>query len=91
MNLKALEKFKDVYNPVKLTKLSSKRPNSMVEVGHIESGEFSLVNIGEDVAVMVVGNGFNILRTSPIVKIIDENETSVTFETEGGTYRVEKV
>lgn len=79
----------------KLTKIGSKRPNSMVGVGMSESGDFSLMEIPlpdqpDAVAAFIRGRGFSYLRTSPIVKVTVATPKSTTFETEGGIYKLEK-
>ena len=95
MNLEALKRFENSETEFKLTKLGSKRA-SMVGVGQFETGDFYLVEIPESshgpegFAVEIIGYGLHYLRTSPIVKIVDQNETSTTFETEGGFYKLEK-
>lgn len=96
VDLKPLERFEDSDDRFILTKIGSKR-ESRVGVGKTVTGDFSLVTIPESSlgpegkAAQVQGNGFNVLRTSPIVKIIDQNKDSTIFETEGGQYRLEKV
>jgi hypothetical protein len=97
MKLEALTRFKDSTDDFKLTKLSSKRPNSMVDVGQFVTGEFSLVEfpatdtLPEETGVHV-GRGFSRgIRTSPVVGIVDQSENATTFETQGGVYRLEKV
>lgn len=79
-----------------LIKLDAKRENSQIRKGQQCTGDFGLHKYEatsqkpEQFGAEVVGYGFQHMRTSPIVKIIDQNETSVTFETEGAVYRVEK-
>lgn len=82
----------------KLTKIGSKRPNSQVVVSQNVKGDISLVSwpatdkSPEQFAVMVIGMGMSdYLRTSPIVKIVDATENSVTFETAGGVYKLERI
>ena len=95
IDLSSLERFLDSEDEFKLTKIGSKR-ESRVGVGQYENGDFSLVTIPESSqgpegkAACITGRGFNYLRTSPIVKIVDFDETSTTFETEGGIYKLEK-
>ncbi len=96
LNLKPLERFLNSEGRFKLQKVESKRPNSFVGVGQFEIGDFYLHEYPEtdklpaQTGVEIVGNGFNYLRTSPIVKIVDHDQNSTTFETEGGVYRLEK-
>lgn len=92
--LKRFEKLKD--QEFKLTKIASKRPNYMVGVGTSEIGDFSFhiyeatEDRPEQIGVFITGRGFSYLRTSPIVAITDQDESSTTFETEGGIYKLEK-
>lgn len=95
IDLKSLERFLDSDDEFKLTKIGSKRP-SHVGVGQYQNGDFSLVTIPED-SYGPEGKGAYVsrgmttgLRTSPIIKIIDHDESSTTFETEGGIYKLEK-
>ena len=37
------------------------------------------------------GNDNRYIRTSPVVKVVDQSENSVTFQTEGGIYKLEKL
>lgn len=68
----------------------------MVGVGMYEIGDFDLhtypanETLPEQIGVIIAGRGFNFLRTSPIVAIVDQDEDSTTFETEGGIYKLEK-
>lgn len=71
-----------------LTKIGSKR-ESKVGVGQCETGTASVCSVQGDPA-MIVQRGFHYLRTSPIVKITENTETTVTFETEGGIYKLER-
>ncbi len=90
MNIQPLERFNDLPNDFKLTKLSSKRPNSYVGVGETRTGGFYLTKwsatakLPEQTGVVI-----DTLTTSPIVKIIDFGETFTIFETEGGVYKLE--
>lgn len=96
IDLSALERFKGSDLDFKLTKIGSKRSNSMVGVGQFEIGNFSFFEYPEtdtlpaQTGAIVKGRGFGYTRTSPIVKIVDYDENSTTFETEGGVYRLEK-
>ena len=95
MNFEPIERFID--KEVKVTKLESKRSNFVVGVGHVQKGELRLHeypatdDLPEGTGIWVQGSGFNYLRTSPVVKIIDQSESTVTFETEGGVYLLEKI
>lgn len=97
MDLKPLKRFLNSKDNFKLTKIGSKREGSHVGVGQFETGDFyfhkykKTKKLPAQIGVEIVGNGFNYLRTSPIVKIIDFDENSTTFETEGGIYKLEKI
>lgn len=92
----ALERFVGLDTEFKLTKLWSKREGSAVDVGQYENGDFSLHIFPktdkrpEQIAVCIQGRGFHFIRTSPVVGIIDQDENSTVFETEGGFYKLEK-
>lgn len=95
VNLSALERFTKSDDEFKMTKIASKREGSMVGVGQYENGSFSLMELTIKgapglVGALITGRGFHYLRTSPIVKIVDQDENSTTFETEGGVYKVER-
>lgn len=95
VDLSSLERFLDYDGEFKLTKIGSKRA-SRVGIGQYQNGDFYLVTIpesdeGPEGTAAAVGRGFtSYLRTSPIVKIVDQDENSTTFETEGGIYKLEK-
>jgi len=96
MELEPLKRFDGVDGRYRLQKIGSKRDNSRVGVGQYETGDFYIHVFPatdtkpEQYAAEMVGNGFNYMRTSPIVKIVDFDENSTTFETEGGIYKLEK-
>ena len=96
LDLSALKRFENLEQEFKLSKIGSKRPNSLVGVGMYEVGDFSLMTYEatdtrpEQIGVFITGRGFSFLRTSPIVAIVDQDEDSTTFETEGGIYKIEK-
>lgn len=94
MDLRKFYRFKN--QDCKLTKTGSKRAGSMIGVSQFEEGPMTLMEFPlretetvSQVAVMVAGNGFGFIRTSPIVAIVEETETSISFETEGGYYLLE--
>jgi hypothetical protein len=81
-----------------LTKIASTRENWSVTPGMIEYGEVEFKDIppyseGPNATTggygVYVGRGFHYIRTSPVVKVVDVTETSVTFTTEGGVYLLE--
>lgn len=82
----------------KLTKTKSKR-SSMVFVGESVQGKFTLLEHNDAVMLLVDNSAADntrfsdptYIRTSPIVNIVDNTKTSVTFETEGGFYQIEKI
>lgn len=82
----------------RLTKISSKRSNSQVAVSQKVTGDISVITWPatktqpEQCGVLVVGMGISdIIRTSPVVKIVNTTENSTTFETQGGVYKLEKL
>lgn len=81
----------------KLTKLSATRVNFNVWPGDGVKGELSFVRIPsmeEDqvFGVKVQGRSFrDYIRTSPVKAIVDTTNTSVTFQTEGGFYKLEAI
>ena len=97
MNIEALTRFADSDNDFRLTKIDSKRENWNVPVGRVTSGGFNIHtweasdDKPEQKAVEIIGRGFSYLRTSPIVRLVDQDEKSTIFETEGGFYKLEKL
>lgn len=97
MDLTKFDRFKGQY--CRLTKTGSKRENSRIDVSQYEEGDASILEfpVNENYptaqfAVMVVGPGWHrMLRTSPIVAILEETETSIKIETAGGFYTLEYV
>lgn len=91
MDYTKFDKFKDK-NCV-LVKIGSRR-SSMVGVGKSESEgvmhlhEYPLLEgqTEHQAGVFITGRGFSFLRTSPIVKITEETDKKIKFETEGGIY-----
>lgn len=82
----------------KLTKTGSKR-RSMVGVGQYETGSFRIFDYDQykdehpelegKYGAFIQGRGFgDFLRTSPILKINEYDDRSVSFETEGGYYKL---
>lgn len=96
LDLSALERFTKLDDQEFIMKKIGSKRASMVGVGQYEVGDFSLMEypatdkLPESVGAFITGRGFNYLRTSPIVKIVDQDENSTTFETEGGVYKLEK-
>ena len=92
MSLQSLERFDNLPNDFKLTKLSSKRPNSYVGVGESRTGIFRLFTYPAT-ATLPEAKGIFVgsLRASPIVKVVDFGEDYTLFETEGAVYKLEKL
>lgn len=95
MDLTKFDKFKGQY--CKLTKTGSKRSNSRIGVSQFEEGDMSIVEFSvteehpvAQFAILVMGPGFyRSMRTSPLVAILEETETTIKVETEGGFYTLE--
>lgn len=78
------------YHSYSLTKLSSSRPNWFVVPGMSTTGHVRIVNVLDKPGVLVYGTRtYDYIRTSPIVKVLDTTSHSLTFQTEGGEYRLE--
>ena len=75
---------------VTITKLSQKR-EGMINSGYTHRGPFTLGEYSDGTTYARVGRGINTMSTSPILKELDVTEDSVTFETEGGVYKVQKL
>lgn len=96
VDLTPFERFTKMENQeFKLTKIGSKR-SSRVGIGQSKTGDLSMYvyeatdTLPEQIGLLITGYGFDYLRTSPIVKVVDQSEDSLTFETEGGIYKLEK-
>ena len=75
----------------RLTKTESFR-EGWVNTGSTQSGDLSIVSVQGCPAARILGNGVSgYIRTSPIVKVVDQTDTSLTFHTEGGVYLLERV
>jgi hypothetical protein len=100
MDFQALTRFQKSKADFKLTKIGSKRASS-VGVGQFEVGELNIFEFKQrldekepPMGVRIIdGRGFSggFLQTSPFVKIVDQDDQSTTFETEGGIYKLEKL
>ena len=90
---KTPEAFKQLVSNHKyrLTKTSSSRPNWFVSVDDTITGTLEIVDVANltkpCVKVSVSSNAY--LRTSPIVEVIDVDNSKISFRTEGGTYLLE--
>ena len=82
-----------------LTKTKTLRAGSMVYPGEGVQGKFRLLEHDDRVMLLVDNSAADsvrfsdptYIRTSPIVDIIDNSKTTVTFQTEGGIYQLEKM
>lgn len=77
----------------RLTKTESRNQNSRVSSGTFVTGDPSVIEVKRTglPGLRVQGQGFNYIRTSPIVKVLDSSDTVTVFETEGGVYRLERL
>lgn len=76
-----------------LTKIGSKRPNIFVSEGDHIVGSLEVVQVPttDKAGIKVQGHvPWAYMRTSPVLSVVDATENSLTFETEGGVYRLEK-
>jgi hypothetical protein len=89
---KTPEEFKNLTDDsdYTLTKAESNRKPSRVNPGQTVSGTLEIIGIQGNPAVRVTRSISAYIRTSPIVKVLDKNETTITFETEGRVYKLEK-
>jgi hypothetical protein len=96
MNLQDLLKFNKSDKEFTLTKLSSKRANSFVDVGRTITGALILFEyLSTDsepkaLGVRVIDYSGDFVRTSPVIKATAMDSNVTWFETEGGTYRLEQ-
>lgn len=75
----------------RLTKMESNGRPSGVYVGEGVRGELKIVGVQGQPAVLVMRSWSSYIRTSPIVRVLDSDSTSVTFQTEGGIYKLEVI
>jgi hypothetical protein len=77
----------------RLTKTESFRDGYVYE-GDTVVGPLSIVNVLGKPGVKVLSNNptrdITYLRTSPIVEVVDVTDTTITFKTEGGVYKLER-
>jgi hypothetical protein len=86
--------FKDLPDDAdyRLTKVESSRPGSMVYEGDTISGSLEIVDVKEKGKPGVRVTRFHrYIRTSPIVEVLDKTDTVITFKTEGGVYKLERL
>lgn len=76
----------------KLTKEQGKPGKATgVYPGMHVTGDLLIVDVQGNPSVMVMQTYHRYIRTSPIVKVIEVDGNSMTFETEGGIYLLEKI
>jgi len=76
----------------RLEKIGNKDPYTFVPIGMYAEGDMTIVNVLDKPGIRVKGPGReNYLRTSPVMFIINNDENSVRFETEGGIYLLTKL
>lgn len=77
----------------RLTKTENFRPG-IVYSGDSVVGPLSIVNVlgkpGIKVLSSSVSRDITYLRTSPVVKVLDVTKDTITFQTEGGVYKLER-
>lgn len=88
-DIRIIREFNDLN--CRLTKTVSKRTDSGVRAGESETGNVTVIQVDKLVAVEINGRGFNYIRTSAVVKVIEHNRDMVQFETRGGIYVLEKL
>lgn len=77
-----------------LQKISAKRENSFVLPGDAIVGSLEVIQVPttEKPGIRVQAHApWNYMRTSPVERVVDATETSLTFETEGGVYQLVKL
>lgn len=87
------------YRLVKIVSTRESNPFIGVSEGDAVIGPLSIVNVaGLNLpGVKVLNEGLTsdlkptYIRTSPIVKVIDKSERTITFKTQGGIYNLERV
>jgi hypothetical protein len=93
------EVFKELeQGTYKLTKTENFR-EGFIYAGDTVTGDLEIVNVyGLDKPGVKVnnnnyhgGNDNRYIRTSPIVEVLDVSQTTITFQTEGGVYKLEKL
>lgn len=76
----------------RLTKVEAFHDKTMVYTGDTVVGSLDFVQVPttEKVGVRVFRSFSQYIRTSPVVKVLDATEGTVTFQTEGGVYKIER-
>jgi hypothetical protein len=75
----------------RLTKIHAKSEFTRVSPGEGVSGSLEVVDVQGDPALRVTRGLSRYIRTSPIVKVLDQTQNGLTVETEGGIYKLEKL
>lgn len=83
----------------KLTKIENTRKIGFVFSGDTTTGPLSIVEVigaGKPGVKVINRNDdgdleLTYIRTSPIVEVLDKTDTTLTFRTEGGVYKLETV
>jgi len=77
----------------KLTKTETSRPYSQVFVGESMIGPLSIVSVAGKPGILVrcERTGYKYIRTSPVVEVLDATNNTLTFRTEGGVYKLERI
>lgn len=91
-DLNALKRFTRLDDNFTLTKLETSDPNTLVIPGRSITGIFDLKSFENDTKhiAFVSSMGFDYIKTSQIIKILNFDENSTTFQTLGGVYLLEK-
>ena len=89
---KSLQKWsKDPKASFRLTKMEQKHEHSFVPAGRVITGSLDFVEIDKSPCVRITRGMSDYIRTSPFVRLVNETSNSITFETEGGFYHIEKL
>lgn len=80
----------DEHDDFRLTKTENFR-EGFVYSGDTVRGYLEIVDVQGRAAVRVTRSFKDYIRTSPIVKVVDSTDTTVTFQTEGGVYKLERI
>lgn len=78
------------YDTYMMTKVASKREGGQVQLGQRLAGPIRIINIDNKVRVMV-GRGFDVIVTSPVLSFELLPNGMLRVETEGGTYTIVKL
>jgi hypothetical protein len=91
-NLDALKRFTMLDESFTLTKIESHKTNSLVSLGRSITGIFDLKSFENETKhiAFVSSMGFDYIKTSQIIKVLNFDENSTTFQTLGGVYLLEK-